>query len=218
MMTNWIYDRRRYWREGQGGDERRYAYERGVPYFRGYLRQDITFNPDLPEDRWAAGERGRSMRFTRGWGAPGEDDGAWGYSGRRDDRAGDYGREARSLVEFWRFPGPFTGIGPRGYRRSDAAIYEDVCHLLTWHGQIDASDIEIRVERGEVTLIGSVDSRENKRRAEDVAESVAGVVDIHNRLRIRQPGQGPQPPRGPQVEQPHEEPQAEQPRERAVGE
>jgi hypothetical protein len=81
-------------------------------------------------------------------------------------------------------PGPHTGRGPRGYRRADERIREDVCEFLTEDGHVDASRVEVRVEDGEVTLEGSVDSREQKRRAEDLAEIVLGVVDVHNRLRL----------------------------------
>ena len=56
---------------------------------------------------------------------------------------------------------------------------------------MDASDIEIQVSGGEVTLSGVVNDRESKRIAEDVAENVSGVKDVHNhiRLQIRVEGQ-----------------------------
>jgi osmotically-inducible protein OsmY len=81
--------------------------------------------------------------------------------------------------------GPYAGRGPRGYRRSDDRIREDISECLTIHGQIDASDIEVVVDNAEVTLHGTVDSRQVKRMAEDVAELVLGVRDVHNRLRVR---------------------------------
>jgi len=42
----------------------------------------------------------------------------------------------------------------------------------------------VEVSAGEVTLTGEVVDRRTKRLAEDVAESVMGVFDVHNRLRI----------------------------------
>ncbi len=81
--------------------------------------------------------------------------------------------------------GPYTGYGPRSYWRSDALIEEEVCDLLTQHGEIDAHDIEVSVKDGEVTLKGTVDSRRTKRMAEDAADSIYGVQDVHNELRIR---------------------------------
>lgn len=80
--------------------------------------------------------------------------------------------------------GSYTGIGPKGYHRSDDRIHEDVCELLTQHGHIDASDIAVKVENGEVRLTGSVRSRQMKRLAEDVADQVTGVRDVHNELQI----------------------------------
>ena len=100
-----------------------------------------------------------------------------------------YGQRG-GAVEDWRVPGPHTGRGPRDYRRSDERIEEDVNERLTQHGQIDAGDISVSVHNGEVTLQGTVDSRQAKRMAEDVAESVSGVQDVHNHLRLRQREQG----------------------------
>jgi osmotically-inducible protein OsmY len=80
--------------------------------------------------------------------------------------------------------GRFTGRGPRGYRRSDERIREEVNDRLTDHGDIDASDIEVNVMDGDVVLEGFVDDRRTKRLAEDVAESVSGVRDVINHLRV----------------------------------
>lgn len=89
-----------------------------------------------------------------------------------------------SYAEVWLVPGPHSGRGPSNYRRSDERIKEDVCERLTYYGQLDASNIEVEVENSEVILKGTVDSRRSKRLAEDIAESVSGVRDIHNQLRI----------------------------------
>jgi osmotically-inducible protein OsmY len=80
--------------------------------------------------------------------------------------------------------GMYTGRGPRGYRRSDERIREDVNERLTDDWRVDASDIEVSVDNGLVTLAGRVGSRAQKRRAEDVAESVSGVTDVSNQLRV----------------------------------
>lgn len=79
------------------------------------------------------------------------------------------------------------GRGPRGYRRSDARIHEDVCERLTHDSHVDATEIEVAVEAGEVTLAGTVDSRSARRRAEDLAESVSGVAYVQNNIRVRDP-------------------------------
>jgi osmotically-inducible protein OsmY len=55
---------------------------------------------------------------------------------------------------------------------------------LTDEGYVDATDIEVSVNDSRVTLTGRVGSREEKRRAEGIAESVSGVTDVSNQLRI----------------------------------
>jgi hypothetical protein len=81
--------------------------------------------------------------------------------------------------------GPHRGKGPRGYVRSDARILEDVSDRLADDGQLDATDIEVKVEAGEVTLDGQVQSRDDKRRAEALAERASGVRHVQNNLRVR---------------------------------
>jgi hypothetical protein len=78
----------------------------------------------------------------------------------------------------------FRGRGPRGYERSSDRIREDVCEWLTDDDELDASDIEVEVERGIVILSGSVADRAQKRRAEDIAERARGVRDVRNQLEI----------------------------------
>jgi hypothetical protein len=87
------------------------------------------------------------------------------------------------------------GRGPKGYRRSDEHIHDEVCGRLTDDPYVDASGIEVSVSNGEVTLGGTVDSRNARRRAEDLAEQVSGVSHVQNNLRPRQapPGRD-QPP------------------------
>jgi osmotically-inducible protein OsmY len=80
--------------------------------------------------------------------------------------------------------GGFAGRGPKGYRRSDQRIEEEINDRLMADDRLDASEIEVTVKNGEVTLTGTVDDREAKRRAEDVAESVMGVEDVMNQLRV----------------------------------
>ena len=49
---------------------------------------------------------------------------------------------------------------------------------------LDATEIEIVVEDGDVTLTGRVDTREAKWLAEEIARGVTGVTDLHNRLKV----------------------------------
>ncbi len=84
--------------------------------------------------------------------------------------------------------GGHRGRGPKGYQRSDARIEEDVNDRLTDDPRLDASEIQVHVSNREVTLTGNVHSREARRRAEDIAESVSGVTYVMNNLRVRQHG------------------------------
>ena len=81
-----------------------------------------------------------------------------------------------------------TGRGPRNDQRSDERIREDVCERLTRHREIDASDIDIDVREGVVTLSGHVEDKHAKRLAEDVAEEVMGVVEVRNELKAARGG------------------------------
>ena len=77
--------------------------------------------------------------------------------------------------------GPHTGKGPG---RSDERIADEICSRLTEHPHLDASNVDVVVQGGEVTLNGKVDSRQAKREAEQVADTVTGVRDVHNQLNI----------------------------------
>lgn len=102
------------------------------------------------------------------------------------------GEQYRGAREAWMRQGPYTGRGPRNYRRSDDSIKDEICQRLTSHGQVDARNIQIDVHDGQVTLRGSVDNRQMKRMAEDSIESVPGVQDINDELTVNRSGQGNQ--------------------------
>jgi osmotically-inducible protein OsmY len=80
----------------------------------------------------------------------------------------------------------FRGKGPKNYSRSDDRIKDDINDRLSDDPFIDASEIEVTVSNGEVTLTGTVDHRSTKRRAEDLAEAVSGVRNVENRIRTGQ--------------------------------
>jgi len=82
----------------------------------------------------------------------------------------------------------FIGRGPKGYKRSDDRIREEICDRMTDDAVLDASEIEVEVTEGEVTLSGLVTSRDQKRRAEDIAERIGGVRDVTNHLRVTRDG------------------------------
>lgn len=113
----------------------------------------------------------------------------WGTAGRSGifNRGGpeqDYDANDQRYQRY----GTHAGRGPKGYQRSDERIKEDICDCLTRDPHVDASDIEVNVNEGEVTLMGTVADRRQKRYAEDAIENVPGVREIHNRIRV-QPSQ-----------------------------
>ena len=50
---------------------------------------------------------------------------------------------------------------------------------------MDASDIEVSVKDGRVYLRGTVDSRNAKRESESCLDSLLGIEDIQNELRVK---------------------------------
>lgn len=82
-------------------------------------------------------------------------------------------------------PASYYGKGPKSFKRSDDRIREELSEMFTRHHDVDASDIEIEVKDGEVTLSGQVPERRMKYLAEDLAEKSMGVKDVTNNLRVR---------------------------------
>ena len=83
----------------------------------------------------------------------------------------------------------YAGRGPKDYQRSDDRIREELCDLMTDDDELDASEITVQVQKGEVTLTGTVSSRDQKRRAEDLVESISGSREVINNIRVsRQDG------------------------------
>lgn len=129
----------------------------------------------------------RSGQGDSGSGSWGQGQGRFGQSGQGGsaNQASQYGYSSGGgyAGQQWQ-QGPHTGRGPQGYQRSNESIQEEVCEILTRHGHVDASGITVEVSNGEVTLSGTVNSRQEKRMAEECLENLSGVRDIHNQLRV----------------------------------
>lgn len=137
----------------------------GQNYFSSYNKPGYRG----PDDN----SKGMGNDFTGGhFGSNTRSDGYWEHTSQE---AGSAGRMQN---------GNNRGKGPRGYQRSKERIKEDVCERLSDDGYIDATDIDVKVEQNEIILNGMVHSRDEKRRAEDIAMSVSGVRDVQNRLRV----------------------------------
>jgi hypothetical protein len=164
-----------------------------------YKKDDEMEDNDSTQDGNLQNSFNQNPEDNRGWGYerpyPGEYPGEQQISYDQPSRTPRTNRISRrdqenqpynwSYTEYWMVPGPYEGVGPRDYHRTDERIYEDVCERLAQHGRIDASEIEVRVNHGEVTLTGTIPDRRQKRLAEDVIDTVWGVEDIHNQLYVR---------------------------------
>lgn len=175
------------WHDVMGGERRGAgmgfgAQDRGRE--ESYPRQRRGSFYDREDERYGSGFFGRGSR---------EDDGdERGFLDRAGDEVrswfGDEGAERRRGRDM-REAAHHRGRGPKGYQRSDARILEDVNDRLTDDPHVDASNIDVSVANREVTLNGTVNSRFEKRHAEDLAESVSGVIHVQNNLRVQQPAE-----------------------------
>ena len=90
-----------------------------------------------------------------------------------------------SNESLWQSTKNFFGKGPKGFRRTDEKIRDEVCEALYRDNSVDASEIEVSVKDAEVILSGTVSGRRMKRLAEDCADSVSGVSDVRNEIRVQ---------------------------------
>jgi osmotically-inducible protein OsmY len=180
--TRAAYHRQGYGRPGYGGpdysgDGRTFSGGTGgYDYERGY--GDAGRGQERGQDRG----RDRGERFEdagRGAGEflhrAGEKVAAW-FAGGGEGRAYD--------PDFDRSNRGHRGKGPQGYKRSDERISDDAHERLTDDAWLDASNIAVSVSGGEVTLSGTVETREAKHRAERIVEHINGVNHVQNNLRI----------------------------------
>ena len=80
---------------------------------------------------------------------------------------------------------PFASSATHGsdWQERDQRLRDDVCAHLSG-AQIDVSDVEVIVHRGEVVLSGSVRDPAERSRTLQIAGLVSGVVDVVNHLRV----------------------------------
>jgi len=105
-----------------------------------------------------------------------------------DDRRPDESREDDAGLVI----GPTTGdadvaVEPRGRAargpsHRDAEIARDVSRRLREHASLDASDVDVHVKNGRVTLVGRVQDPPARHVAELIADAVPGVRGVDNRL------------------------------------
>jgi len=134
--------------------------------------------------------------YGSGYGAAGFATGYGGYVGATGAGAAGLGASGGLAGALGIGAQNYAGRGPRNYRRADDRIEDDINDRLTAHPAIDATDIDVAVADGVVTLTGNVNSRDAKYAAEELSETVYGVDDVKNLLRVQPAGQ---PDAGQQV-------------------
>jgi len=195
---------------GRGGEYSRgigeFGDEASGQSFAGNEGRGFGYRPDRG-GRWDADRLGGNDRGDRGgYGYSREDQrerGNYGSArddyrerGGRDEQRGWWDRTSDEVASWFgdkdaerRREEDHRGRGPKGYTRSDERIRDDISDRLTDDRHVDASELDVQVANGEVTLSGTVQSREERRRAEDIAESVSGVKHVQNSVRVASGGQ-----------------------------
>lgn len=219
----------RYRRDDERGFRGMGEYERRWYGGEGERGRSWSREEDMGGSRWSGAsgrggmrEREREGGYGGAWGGQREHGGFGSYAGVGErDASRQWGRARHERGGYYRpmsgsdlgfgyrehegMParGPHYGKGPKGYRRSDERIREDVCDMIAYQGYIDATDVEVKVENRIVILSGTVAERDEKRALEQMVERVHGVEEVRNELRLgreerRQPEARVQPRGEPQ--------------------
>jgi osmotically-inducible protein OsmY len=79
---------------------------------------------------------------------------------------------------------------PQKLLKSDVEIQKEVLEELRWDGRVLVTDIGVEVDKGIVTLTGTVNSYAKKAAAQEAAHKVRGVLDVANDIRVHIPSAG----------------------------
>ncbi len=134
---------------------------------------------DMGTSGWSQQGQGQQGQGSYGGSSMGSGGSGASYGGRYENSRSD---SMRSSVGGGK---DHSGRGPKAYRRSDDRIEEEVNERLKGDRDLDASDIEVSVESGVVTLSGNVSDRRSKRMAEECCDDISGVDDVTNQIRVK---------------------------------
>jgi osmotically-inducible protein OsmY len=170
------------------GRDRNSGYSYGAGYESGRYGQALSGQGYL-DNRQDYGREYEAGRYQGGRRAQ-EDRSFWNQT--RDEVSSWFGDDEarRRRQDDEMRAGEHRGRGPKGYIRSDERIRDDVSDLLSDNARLDASDIEVTVSGGEVTLTGTVGQKAEKRLAEDLADSALGAKHVQNNLRLKEGASG----------------------------
>ena len=152
--------------ENEPADEWQEAYGRGGPVRSDEPERDYFFESTAAP---MSNQPPASRRETRGM--------SWRAEGAQDYPGGRLDEEIAAATH--------RGKGPKGYRPSDERLRERVCERLTDDPYIDATDIEVSVANGEITLSGTVETRQMKYAVEDLVSEMPAVTAVHNSIQVR---------------------------------
>jgi osmotically-inducible protein OsmY len=72
--------------------------------------------------------------------------------------------------------------------KTDAEIQQAVLRELAWDPRVDETDVGVEVDRGIVTLTGTVSTWAKRVAAQEAAHRVVGVLDVANDVVVKIPG------------------------------
>ena len=73
-------------------------------------------------------------------------------------------------------------------KKTDTQIHHDVLEELKWDSRVDATEVGVEVDRGAVTLTGTVAGWAKRVAAEEAARRVIDVLDVANNIKVKIPG------------------------------
>lgn len=196
--------------EGQGGGQRR-----GHTAYFNDLRSDTRYWTEPRDEWGESRPPYHAQRYGRDYMASSGQEEPRGYSpsgresgGRwrdewRDERRDEWrdrdenreeehgalynlGHRIGQAVSDWFGPGTMEKrTGPRGYTRTDERIRDEICERLTFATGIDVREVSVEVDKGKVTLGGTVHTRGQKYDIEDLADNTFGVTEVENNIRVQ---------------------------------
>lgn len=182
---------------GQGGQ---------TAYFND-LRSDTRYWTE-PRDEWGDNRPQHAQRYGRDYMSSRGYDEELGYGQRRssgndwrdrDDDDREYREEEHGplynlghrigqvMSEWFGSDSEEKRTGPRGYTRTDERIRDEICERLTFTTGLDVREVSVDVDKGKVTLSGTVQTRGQKYDIEDLADNTFGVTEVENNIRVQRP-------------------------------
>jgi osmotically-inducible protein OsmY len=72
--------------------------------------------------------------------------------------------------------------------KGDEQIHQEVLRELRWDTRVEETEVGVEVDKGVVTLTGTVSSYAKKLAAQEAAHRVSGVLDVANDIQVKVPG------------------------------